>query len=425
MSVQFKGCNLAGGDSYYARWGTAGPVAGRDYGFVSNADVDYHLSKGENTIRLLFAWEAMQPTPYATLSTLSGAYAIYRDRLYALVEYITSRGAVCILDIHGGASDTFAAYKGVKVGAVTAAGHKVEDLLANLWRQLADRFKANTRVWFGITNEPQGIAPSVWFSAAQKVITAIRSTGSTNAIVMPGTAWTGAGTWLTSGNAAAWNLVDPANNLHVQLHLYCDGDSSGSTTNIVSETIAVDRLQDAVAWARGRRLKLFIGEVAVSAGNPIAARTWANLMAYVEANADVFLGWAWWGGGPSGSGWATNIYSLVPTAGIDAPAMRMIQSSFAVAAAVPVPVPVATVDSTIALKEANAALTANVVLLLDEVLSLRASNASLTAAVAGLRADVLSLTADAEEHIEALSVERSARLKLQMVVDAVRLAVAP
>ncbi len=401
-TVQFKGCNLAGGDSFYASWGASGPVAGVNYGFVTNADVDYQVSKGQNTFRLLFAWEAMQPTPYATLATLSGAYAIYRDRLYALVDYITSKGAVCILDIHGGDSSTFAAYRGVKVGSLTPSGQKVEDLLANVWRQLADRFKANARVWFGITNEPQGIAPAVWFAAAQKVINAIRGTGAKNPISMPGTAWTGAASWLSSGNAAAWNLVDPANNLHVQLHLYCDSDSSGTTTNIVSETIAVERLKGAVAWARGSGLKLFLGEVAVSASNPIAAATWRNLMAYVEDNADVFLGWAWWGGGPSGSGWAKNIYSLVPVAGVDSPAMRMIQPSFGI-----LPEPV---DPLLALQET--------------IDGLRLSNASLVTTIANLRADVLSLKADVEEHIESLSVERSARLDLQVIVDAVRQVVA-
>jgi endoglucanase len=402
MSVKFKGCNLAGGDSFYANWGASGPVAGVNYGFVTNADVDYQLSKGQNTFRLLFAWEAIQPTPYATLATLSGTYAIYRDRLYALVDYITGKGAVCILDIHGGDNTTFAAYRGIKVGSLTAAGQKVEDLLANVWRQLADKFKANPRVWFGITNEPQGIAPAVWFAAAQKVINSIRSTGATQPISMPGTAWTGAASWISSGNAAAWNLVDPANNLHVQLHLYCDADSSGTTTNIVSETIAVERLKAAVAWARGSGVRLFLGEVAVSASNPIAPATWRNLMAYVEGNSDVFLGWAWWGGGPSGSGWAKNIYSLVPAAGVDSPAMRMIQPSFAV-----LPEPV---DPAIALQET--------------IDGLRLSNATLTTSIANLRADVLSLKADVEESLESLAVERSGRLAAQAIVDAVRKAVA-
>lgn len=402
MSVQFKGCNLAGGDSPYTRWPSTGPVLGTNYQFASPADVDYHMSKGQNTFRVLFTWEALQPTEYANIATLAGAYAKYRDTLYALVSYITSKGANVILDIHGGSSSSFGTYKSVPVGKLTASGQKVEDLLANLWRQLADRFKLNPRVWYGVMNEPQGITPSAWFVAAQKVINSIRSTGVTAPIIMPGSAWTGASTWMSSGNASAWNLMDPVGNLHVQLHLYFDTDASGVTTDIASATVGSERLRDAVAWARGKGLKLFLGEVGLSASNPLGAAAWANLVAYTEANADVVMGWCWWAAGPP-SWWGNYQFTLCPSSSGDSAQMKLIAPSFGVAS-VPAPAPApAPVDTTAALQ---------------------AEIDALKATIAGLRADVLSLTADVEEYQEAVSVERSARLKLQMVVDAVRLAVA-
>ncbi len=391
----FKGCNLAGGDTPYTGWGTSGPVSGAPggYQFASYADVDYHLSKGQNIFRLLFTWEAVQPTEYAVLATLSGNYASYRDKLYALVDYITSKGAVCLLDIHGGGNSTFAAYRGVKVGQLMPSGQKVEDLLANVWRQLAEKYKGNARVWYGITNEPHTITPAIWFSAAQKVINSIRGTGSTSAIVMPGTAWTGAGSWISSGNAAAWNLVDPANNLHVQLHLYCDSDSSGSTTNIVSSTIAVERLRDAVAWARSRKLKIFLGEFGIAASNPIAAATWANLMSYVEANSDVFLGWAWWAAGAP-AWWGSYKFTLCPSSSGDSAQMNMIETSFAqTSAPAPLPPPV------------------------DPLAELKAEIARLNTLTAILQADVVGLTAD-------LRIQKEWNAVLEKVIAEVRAAVA-
>ncbi len=315
-----------GGSANYATWPATGPISGTHYKFITFTEVDKLVAAGMNSFRLVFTWEAMQPTPYAVLDTLSGAYQAYRNQLYMLVDYLTNtKKCSVLLDIHGGGSETFAAYRGAKVGTSTPAGQKVEDLLANIWGQLATHFKANDRVMYGVTNEPHDILAVDWFRAAQKVIDAIRKTGSIQAIMMPGTDWTGAGSWMKN-NASGWNLVDPANNLGVQAHLYFDGDSSGVTDFIVSEDIGVSRIKDLVIWARAKGLAVHISEVALKTANPIGSATWSRTLAFMNANRDVIAGFYWWSVGEP-SWWGDYQYTLLDKAGAATPQFSMLVSS--------------------------------------------------------------------------------------------------
>ncbi|KAH6909107.1 endoglucanase [Coprinopsis sp. MPI-PUGE-AT-0042] len=52
--------------------------------------------------------------------------------------------------------------------------------------------------------------------ASQASVNAIRATGATQLILVEGTAWTGAWSWVYSGNAAGFlNIKDPANNFAI------------------------------------------------------------------------------------------------------------------------------------------------------------------------------------------------------------------
>lgn len=290
--------NLAGGGTAWTDWTVAnGPVTGTHYKFVSSTEVDGLVAAGANTFRLLFTWEALQNAPAAVVGALPGNYAAYWSGFQYLVNYITNvKGCRVILDIHGDTDSGFAAYRGVRVGG-SYSGFPVAALLADLWRQLANKFLSNPKVLFGITNEPHDIDAGVWYSCAQGCINAIRGTGNNAAIIMPGCNWTGAESWMTS-NAPYWNLTDPAKNLQVQLHLYFDANSGGGTTDVVSTTIGVDRMSKAVAWARSKGLKVFLGEVGLRAASTNATQAWGNLVTFMLANQDVCSGFAFWAVGP-------------------------------------------------------------------------------------------------------------------------------
>lgn len=377
------GTNLTGGDTAWQDWSGQAIQSGTHYLFVTTQDVDYLLKKGCNTFRVLFGWEALQPTPYAPIPSSITAHLNYYKSGKAIVDYITSKGGTVIIDLHDGMDQDFAAYYGNFVGG-SYNGNPVSALLVNFWSQMATIFKGNPNVAFGITNEPHDIAAGLWYSCAQLIVNAIRITGATNLIVMPGTDWTGAGSWMTN-NAGSWNIIDPLKNTAVQVHLYADPNSGGGDTSIQSATVLADRMKQVTAWARSKSLKVFVGEVGIAASNSLAPTCWSNFMSFVNANSDVILGFTFWAYGPP-SWWGGYQFSLCPTSNytVDSPQMKLIASSLTGLAPVPVPTP--TPDPTIAQLQAQVVdLTAKLKVVTDSNLQYAADMLSANNSITALK----------------------------------------
>ena len=63
----------------------------------------------------------------------------------------------------------------------------------------------------------------------------------------------------------------------------------------------VSRITQLTNWLRTNHLKGYLGEFAVPnslIGPGVGDEAINNLLDYMEANSDVWTGWAWWGGGP-------------------------------------------------------------------------------------------------------------------------------
>lgn len=162
-------------------------------------------------------------------------------------------------------------------------------------------FKDNDRVWFGIMNEPEGISAAAWRNVAQAVTNAIRAAGANNKLLIPGTAYTGAHSWISSGNAEAMSsFVDPAGNFAFEVHQYLDADSSGKSGTCTPGSGA-SRLTPFIEWAKAKPDREgFLAEFA--AGDPSVAgqeQCAAELTALLDAaeTSGVFIGWTAWGGG--------------------------------------------------------------------------------------------------------------------------------
>jgi endoglucanase len=75
--------------------------------------------------------------------------------------------------------------------------------------------------------------------AANQTLIAIRNTGATNLVLVPGVAWTGGWSWEEANMYGTPNSVvmatvrDPGNNMAFEIHQYLDGDSSGTNPNCV------------------------------------------------------------------------------------------------------------------------------------------------------------------------------------------------
>jgi endoglucanase len=313
-----RGTNLVGMEMAYQYCDQAGgPIEGTNYPRHDERLVDYFASKNMTTLRFLFSWECMQqvlngPIPAAQ----SGPYKTYFDNYKRIVDYATNVKGLRVIvepwDSNSAGGAGGARYRGnvVGSGAVPMAA------FADFWSRMATIFVANSRVEFGLINEPNDMSTMAWFASAQAAIAAIRNTGATQRIYVPGNGYSAASTWTSNfydtaatqrSNAYGWlnangagqPLTDPLDNIVAEVHTYLDTDQGGGTTEITSITAARDHLSLAVNEAAAHGYKVWLGEIGMYAGATNAPQAWADFIAYVDANAGagVLLGFTWFAGG--------------------------------------------------------------------------------------------------------------------------------
>ena len=316
--AMLRGANISGGD-----FGKIPGTYGTDYTYPTEAEVAYYARAGFNALRVPFLWERVQHDVNGALDQTNDGSGDF-DRVRELVGWITQRGMVAILDVHN--------YARRKVdGETRMVGSKElpAAALSDLWLRLSEAFKDNERVWFGLMNEPYDISADAWKAIAQTVTNDIRASGARNKILVPGTSYSGAHSWVSSGNAEAMaSFTDPADNFAFDIHQYLDADSSGRSGTCVAGAGA-SRLSPFVEWAKsapGR--KGFLSEFA--AGDPSVAgqeQCASELKALLDAaeSSGVFIGWTAWGGGPW---WQPSYIFRLEPADLDGPAtnyMRLLR----------------------------------------------------------------------------------------------------
>jgi endoglucanase len=300
--IQYAGVNLSG-----AEFGSTFPgTFGSTYTYPTSAEVDYYKGRGMNIIRLPFRWERLQHTNNVALNVALDTAEL--GRLSTFVSYATSNGVYVILDPHNYERYYPPNANNSSATKIIGSATVPDSWFTDFWSRVATVFKSNDHVIFGLMNEPNTMQEAQLVTSLNLAITAIRATGATNLILVPGNRWTGAWTWLNSdsqgqaNSVAMLGIVDSGNNYAFEVHQYLDSDGSGTKTTIVSATIGRERLTNFTAWARANNVKGFLGEYAVpgavigGSGNGGPALT--NMLGYIQTNSDVWLGWTYWGGGP-------------------------------------------------------------------------------------------------------------------------------
>ena len=235
-----------------------------------------------------------------------------------MVNYATGKGASVLLDPHNYGRYSANApnqYSGNVVGSdVPASG------FANLWSRLATEYKANSKVVFGLMNEPHYMPSTAnWVTSANSDLSAIRTAGAANLVTVPGNYYTGAHNWTTTDNATQMlNVVDPGNNYVFEVHQYFDSDYSGTSATIANndQNIGVETLTDITEWLIANNRKAFLGEFAVAnstigtGSSQIGDEVINNMMGYMEQNSEVWTGFTWWAGGPW---WGDYMFTIEPT----------------------------------------------------------------------------------------------------------------
>ena len=250
--LPFRGVNLASAEFGMDPFGNgSGNYVYPDPAYVPGYNsADYFIGKGMNTFRLPFRWEHLQPNRG---QAFDGAEL---DKLRTTVNHLTQKGAFVLLDTHN-----YARFFTNVLGAGVSSGE-----FADLWSRLANEFKGNDHVLFGLMNEPHDMPTEAWVNAANAAISAIRGTGAKNLILVPGNGWTGGhswnDTWYGTPNAQALlKINDPGNNVAFEAHQYLDGDKSGTNVDCVSATIGSERLQVFTNWLKANGKKGFLGEL--------------------------------------------------------------------------------------------------------------------------------------------------------------------
>ncbi|KAJ3033423.1 hypothetical protein HDV00_006357 [Rhizophlyctis rosea] len=296
--------------------GTDGPPAtgypgvyDKQYTAPDHSTIPYWSAQGLNAFRTCFAWERAQATAGGPLNE---TYVGYLD---SWINDSTSEenGAInVILDVHN-----YARFWGKRIGVEESIG-----TLVDFWVKMGLRYKDNEHVIFDIMNEPHDMPIDAWWTAAQATVDAIRSTGFNNLILVPGIAWTGMWSWISSGNAEwAKDFRDDGNNFAFDMHQYFDSDYSG-TSEICTHGVEV--FYNTTAWLREHGFRGFLGEFAAST-DASCAGTIETVLRYLDANSDVWIGYTWWAAGPW---WGSYMYSVEPVKGAHQPQTYILNKFF-------------------------------------------------------------------------------------------------
>jgi endoglucanase len=294
------GVNLSG-----AEFGSNVPgTFGTDYTYPTHAEIDYYAGKGLSVIRLPFLWERLQHSEFGAFD------AAELGRLDDVVTYAASKGLKIDIDPHN---------YGKGFGALIGSAQTPNSAFADFWGKLAQHFAANPRVIFGLMNEPNEQSASAWLGSANAAIAAIRNTGATQEILVPGSYWDGAWTWTSTDNAAVVGagVQDPAHNFAFEVHQYLDSDGSGTHPGAVSSTIGVERLTAVTRWAEATGNRLFLGEVGVTT-DQTSLTAFDGMLTYMQQHTDAWQGMTYWAGGPW---WGDYMFSIEPQNGADKPQM--------------------------------------------------------------------------------------------------------
>jgi endoglucanase len=321
-ALRFTGINIAGAD--FGRRKIPGR-AGTDYFYPSTATIDYFADKGMNIIRLPFLWERLQPVLGGDLDPDEF------KRIDAVVAHATSRGVSVVLNV-----ENFGAYMPrPAVDGDTPAGPALHrplgsqevpvSSLADVWRRLAERYKDNAQVSFGLMNEPQSLPTQTWLEAANAAIAAIRLTGARNLILVSGNGYAGAHNWF-GGNYGTPNaevmlsVVDPADNFAYEVHQYLDSDYSGTHPQCQHERVGAAMLQRFTQWLREHGKRGFLGEFG-GGSDAVCLAAVDTMLAFMSEHRDSWLGWTYWAAGP----WPRDYFtSLQPIDGADRAQMSVL-----------------------------------------------------------------------------------------------------
>lgn len=251
--------------------------------------MDHFISDtGLNAFRLPVGWQYLTNTVVG--GDLDATNAGEYDKL--VQGCLDSGAALCIIDIHN-----YARWNGQIIGQ----GGPTNAQFAALWTSLATKYASESKIAFGIMNEPHDLSSiDTWAETVQAVVTAIREAGATSQyILLPGTDYTSAASFIDNGSGAAlMTVTNPdgtTDKLIFDVHKYLDSDGSGTSTECVTNNID-SAFSPLATWLRSNGRMAFTSET--GGGNTASCVQYLREeLDYINENSDVYLGYTAWAAG--------------------------------------------------------------------------------------------------------------------------------
>ncbi|MCJ1294941.1 hypothetical protein MMC34_006501 [Xylographa carneopallida] len=293
-TVQFRGANIAGFDFGCSTDGTC--ITTEAYGALTELDgpdgagqmVHFTNTHGFNLYRLPVGWQ------YLVNNVLGGPLDTKSSANYdVLVQACLATGSHCLIDIHN-----YARWN----GAIIGQGGPTNDQFASLWSQLATKYASESKIVFGLMNEPHDLPDiNLWAASVQAAVTAIRTAGAISQIILlPGNDYTSAESFVSGGSAealcAVTNLEGSKTNLIFDVHKYFDSDGSGTSADCVSNQIDAS-FSPLATYLRANNRQALLSETGGGSFNSDCLLAVCQALSYLDANSDVYLGYTGWGAG--------------------------------------------------------------------------------------------------------------------------------
>lgn len=208
-----------------------------------------------------------------------------------LVQQVTNTGAYAIIDLHN-----YARWN----GQIFGQGGPSNAQFANLWSLIAKQFAGNSKVLFGINNEPHDIpSMSTWASTLQSAVTAIRQAGATSQyILLPGQLYSHPSAFLDGTNNPLLNVKDSdgtTSKLLFDAHQYLDSDGSGTHTTCTTNSVST--LTSFNSWLASRGRQAILSETGGSSDSSCVTDLSQELN-YVKGASNI-IGFTAWSAGVS------------------------------------------------------------------------------------------------------------------------------
>lgn len=273
---------------------------------VDNAYYEYYLSQGFSFFRIPFKWSRVQPELFGDLDEEQ------LGELHRQVARASANDAWIALDMHnymrrgldGNAED----------GIIGLDPKVPVEAYADAWSRLAQEF-GNERIMFNLMNEPYGLPDALNVANQNRAAAAIRSVGASNTILFSTNHFSGAHqfNYDRSQMDAALAFRDPGENWMLDIHQYLDTDYKGQGEEPSPDYSAPAVFDVFTAFCRDNGIRAILGEFNLGRSAPALAAIDSHLT-YVDANSDVFAGWAYWHGGQGADSayWQADPYILDP-----------------------------------------------------------------------------------------------------------------